>query len=135
MKIYSVALIASTAAAFAPSNSFTRPSRNGASFKTQQQPRLQLLSDPSIGNEIANLVTDSAFSSSSITTSNFIDGLVSNVGGLVLIAGVGAGVYSTALQEKHTELQNQLNDMFQKDTWNDFAAPVVEEPVKVVCLI
>jgi hypothetical protein len=84
---------------------------------------------------MTNLITESAFSSSSITTSNFIDSLVSSVGGLVLIAGVGAGVYSTVLEEKHMELQKQLNEYFDKETADDFAAPVTEEPAKVVCFI
>jgi len=81
---------------------------------------------------MTNLVAESAFSSSSITTSNFIDSLVSSVGGLVLIAGVGAGVYSTVLEEKHMELQKQLNEFFDKETADDFAVPVTEEPAKVV---
>jgi len=121
MKFMPVALLAATASAFAP----TRLNNNGI-HKTQQ-PHLRLLPNP----EIVSLVTDSAFSSSSITTSNFIDSLVSNVAGLVLIAGVGAGVYSTALQEKQQELQKQLEELFDKETADDFAVPVAEEP-KVV---
>lgn len=50
----------------------------------------------------------------------------------MLIAGVGAGVYSTALEEKHMELQKQLNEFFDKETADDFAVPVAEEPAKVV---
>lgn len=56
----------------------------------------------------------------------------------MLIAGVGAGVYSTALQEKQKELQDKLNSQFMKDTGDDFAVPVVKEPVKAVrihCLL
>ncbi|KAL3780101.1 hypothetical protein HJC23_005968 [Cyclotella cryptica] len=131
MRFCSIAFIASTGSAFTPSNSFTRI-HNGFAHKTQQQPRLRLLPDPTMANEMTNLVTESAFSSSSITTSNFIDSLVSSVGGLVLIAGVGAGVYSTALEEKHMELQKQLNEFFDKETADDFAVPVAEEPAKVV---
>ena len=51
----------------------------------------------------------------------------------MLIAGVGAGVYSSALQEKQQEFQKTLNDKFLKNTGDDFAAPVVkQEPVKAV---
>ena len=50
----------------------------------------------------------------------------------MLIAGVGAGVYSTALQEKQKELQDQLNSKFLKESGDDFAVPVVAEPVKAV---
>jgi hypothetical protein len=124
MKFMPVALLAATASAFAP----TRLNNNGI-HKTQQ-PHLCLLPNP----EIVSLVTDSAFSSSSITTSNFIDSLVSNVAGLVLIAGVGAGVYSTALQEKQQELQKQLEELFDKETADDFTVPVAEEP-KVVSFV
>jgi len=93
---------------------------------------VRLLPDPALANEMTNLVIESAFSSSSITTSNFIDSLVSSVGGLVLVAGVGAGVYSTVLEEKHMELQKQLNEFFDKETADDFAVPVAVEPAKVV---
>lgn len=135
MKFCSIALLASSAAAFAPPHSISRYNPSGFSFKSMQQPHLRLLPDPSLTNEITNIVADSAFSSSSITTSNFIDGLVSNVGGLVLIASVGAGVYSTALQEKQQQFQKTLEDKFSKDTGDDFAAPVVKESaVKAVRL-
>lgn len=64
---------------------------------------------------------------------------MSSVGGLVLIAGVGAGVYSSALEEKHMELQKnmekQLEEFFDKETAEDFAVPVVEKPAKAVCFV
>ncbi|KAL7482744.1 hypothetical protein ACHAW6_008409 [Cyclotella cf. meneghiniana] len=135
MKLYSITFIASTASAFTPSNSFTGLN-NGFALRTQQRSRVRLLPDAALANEITNLVTESAFSSSSITTSNFIDSLVSSVGGLVLIAGVGAGVYSSALEEKHMELQKnmekQLEEFFDKETAEDFAVPVVEKPAKAI---
>ena len=134
MKFCTIALVASTATAFAPSNSITRVNKHGFAGKTQQQSRLPLLLEPSLGIDMANLGTDSALLSSSITTSNFLDGLVSNVGGFVLIASVGAGVYSSTLQEKHNELQKILNDKFQKKTGDDFAAKAVKQPVAAVRL-
>ena len=128
MKFCSVALIASTATAFAfaPSKSPRTNHHQRIIIRTQQSPRLRLLPDP----DLANLVTDSAFSSSSITTSNFIDGLLSDVGGFLLIASVGAGVYSNTLQEKQKEFQDKLEAKYMKKT--DDA--VITEPVKAVSL-
>lgn len=127
MKFCSVALIASTARAFAPSKLFTGTNKHqGIIIRTHQSSGLRLLPDP----ELANIVADSAFSSSSITTSNLIDGIMSDMGGFLLIASVGAGVYSNTLKAKQKEFQDKLEEKYMKKTDHT----VMAVPTKTVSL-
>ena len=131
MKLFLVALIASTATAFAPSKLFTGTNKHqGIIIRTHQSSRLRLLPDPQLANIVTDFVTDSAFSSSSITASNLIDGIMSDMGGFLLIASVGAGVYSNTLKEKQKEFQDKLEEKYMKKTDHT----VMAVPAKTVSL-
>jgi hypothetical protein len=82
-------LLTSSVDGFAPSSSFTRRSstqqqHHPTQSKRQHQTQLTLLPIDS---------------SSLLTSSDWVDGLISNLGALALIGSVGAGVYTSALAE------------------------------------